>query len=98
VKIVETCEIHYTLDKTSMIYHTLQFWAEADGVGGRYRTAESRRFRGTLEANDAKATEEFRRLVARLKKEGWVETGRGDEWFSYRFSREAKPAKNSGQG
>jgi hypothetical protein len=87
---VETCEIRYTLDKTSMIYHTLQFWAEAEGANGRYRTGESRRFRGTLEANDVKAAEELGRLRARLKKDGWVETGRGTEWFSYKFSREAR--------
>ena len=84
---LETCEILYSLDKTSMVNHTLQFYAETNGVDGRRRIAESKKFRGMIDANDQNATRALNGVVEKLKKDGWQEAGRGQDWYNIRFRK-----------
>ncbi len=83
----ETCEIVYSLDKTGMFDHVLQFYAEADGTHGRFRVAESPKFRGSIDPNDQYAIEALNRLIGKLEQDGWEAAGRGIEWYRFRFRR-----------
>lgn len=92
----EICEIYRTGEEGSWFRAGDTYWeAIAIGPSGRYTAARSetcpRTGRG-LSGGIARSDELLDQLIAKLVQEGWVPIPRGQEWYSYRFERQAAPA------